>query len=84
VTTGVPFRKAHERTARFLNSLEVTGRDLLAATPAELQNAFPEFDTPPRLGYRESLDRRQVVGGTAPASVRRQIEAVKKQLGTLK
>ncbi|MBN2529058.1 MAG: argininosuccinate lyase [Deltaproteobacteria bacterium] len=74
VEKGIPFRKAHERAAKFVTFLEDAKRDLLSATPAEMDTHFPEFrDAPLALGYEASLERRRATGGTAPVSVRAQI-----------
>ncbi|MBN2717958.1 MAG: argininosuccinate lyase [Deltaproteobacteria bacterium] len=77
VEKGVPFRKAHERTAQFVTFLEDNHRDLLSATQTEMDTYFPEFkDTPLHLSYEGSLQRRRAIGGTAPVSVNAQIESL--------
>ncbi|MBN2343450.1 MAG: argininosuccinate lyase [Deltaproteobacteria bacterium] len=78
VEKGIPFRKAHERTAQFVTFLEDANRDLLNATVDEMNSHFPEFkDNPLQLGYEASLERRSVIGGTAPSSVASQIKILK-------
>ena len=75
VEKGVPFRKAHERTAQFVTLLEDNDRDLLSATQDEMNDHFPEFKTAPlQLSYEGSLQRRRAIGGTAPVSVNAQIQ----------
>lgn len=74
VEKGVPFRKAHERSAQFVTFLEEANRDLLSATADEMIVRFPELkENPLQFGYEASLERRCSIGGTAPSSVRAQI-----------
>ena len=74
VETGVPFRTAHERVARFVSQLESEQRDLLAAEDAELQQAFPELSSAQReLSFEKAVQRRAVPGGPSPASIERQL-----------
>ena len=81
VEKGVPFRKAHERTAQFVTFLEDNDKDLLGATQAEMDAHFPEFKgSPLKLSYEGSLERRRAIGGTAPVSVNAQIEKLTRWL----
>ncbi|MBN2804311.1 MAG: argininosuccinate lyase [Deltaproteobacteria bacterium] len=74
VEKNVPFRKAHERTAKFVTYLEDNNSELLKATQSEFDEHFPEFkDAPLKLDYQASIKRRRSAGGTAPVSVLEQI-----------
>ena len=83
VEKGIPFRKAHERSAKFVTWLEDRKRDLLSATPEEMNTHFPEFiESPLQLSYTESIARRRSIGGTAPSSVSAQITKLSNWLET--
>jgi len=67
---GVPFRKAHERVARFVTELEQSDRDLIGVGSDELAQRFPELGPHPApLDFAASVAARTVIGGTAPARV---------------
>ncbi|MCC6314340.1 MAG: argininosuccinate lyase [Thermomicrobiales bacterium] len=68
---GVPFREAHEVVGRLVGRCAAEGiefDDLTDAQWAEIHPVFAE-ERPPRTA-RESVDARNVPGGTAPARVR--------------
>jgi len=73
---GVPFRDAHETVAAAVKAAIARGVDLAALTLAELQgfDARIEADVFEALTLRGSMNARALVGGTAPAQVRAQIE----------
>lgn len=72
---GVPFRQAHERVARLVGVLEMDGRGLDSLSIAEMRQNFPEFgEETPRLSFKESVARRNVMGGTAPSRITAQLE----------
>jgi argininosuccinate lyase len=85
VRGGMPFREAHEIVGRLVRRAEeqrVTLRDLGAAdlaaidarlTPAALRALDPEV----------AVAARTVTGGPAPAAVRREIEALERELAAL-
>jgi argininosuccinate lyase len=81
VEHGVPFRRAHERVARFVGELEADARCLLDAAEGEIAERFPELA---EQGWKPSFDdavaRRSVRGGTSPDRVREQIAALEKWL----
>ncbi len=82
VARGVPFREAHALSGRAVRLALRRGgtlRQLPLAAWRELHPAFDEsvyqvFDP------RQSVARRQALGGTAPAAVARQLEQAKKQM----
>jgi argininosuccinate lyase len=75
--TGIPFRQAHERVGGFVRHLEADGRGLSAMTEAEWQHAFPELlDSSLARDFTAAVERRAVLGGTAPAETRRQCIAL--------
>jgi argininosuccinate lyase len=75
VERGLPFRQAHERVGRLVRQCLARGislRDLDAATLAQhAPGVTPAIVR--RLTPEASVARRRVVGGTAPAEVRRQL-----------
>ena len=75
VERGVPFREAHEIVGALVRHCLATGTGLRDVDAATLRRLAPRLDpaflralTPAR-----SVARRRVVGGTAPAEVRRQL-----------
>jgi argininosuccinate lyase len=87
VRRGVPFAKAHEQVGklvRFCASHERTFGDLGAA---EAQRFIPSWDAKLRrvaVSAEGAVNRRNVLGGTAPQQVARQIAAAQGALGELK
>ena len=83
VKKGLPFRDAHEAVAHAVKIAIGRGIDLSALPLAELQALQPqiEVDVAQVLTLRGSLNTRNVVGGTAPAQVRLQIERHRARLG---
>jgi argininosuccinate lyase len=76
VKKGLPFRDAHEVVAHAVKSAIQLGVDL-SELPLESLKAFNasiEQDVFDVLTLRGSLNARNVLGGTAPAQVRKQIE----------
>ena len=80
---GVPFRDAHETVAHAVKIAIQQGLDLAQLPLATLQGFHPkvEADVFEVLTPRGSLATRDVVGGTAPAQVRAQLERHRKRLG---
>jgi argininosuccinate lyase len=76
VKKGVPFRDAHEIVAHAVRGASQAGVDLAALPLAQLQAFHPliEADVPEVLSLTGSLNARQVLGGTAPAQVRLQVQ----------
>ncbi|RJO65857.1 MAG: argininosuccinate lyase [Myxococcales bacterium] len=82
---GAPFRKAHERVGRFIGELERQGRDLMSATPRELDERFPELGGQPfEMSFAAAVERRRVAGGPAAASLSEQIEKIADWLASQK
>jgi argininosuccinate lyase len=74
VQLGVPFRKSHERVARLVGELEADSRCLLDATADEIAKHAPELGEEGwQPSFEAAIERRQVIGGTAPSRVRDQI-----------
>jgi argininosuccinate lyase len=75
VTKGVPFRDAHEAVARAVKHAMGLGVDLGELPLSVLKNFHPAIgaDVQGVLTLRGSLASRNVVGGTAPEQVKKQI-----------
>jgi argininosuccinate lyase len=82
VKKGLPFRDAHETVAHAVRIAIGRGVDLADLPLAELQslNASIGADVAAVLTLRGSLNARDVLGGTAPAQVRLQIECHRARL----
>lgn len=82
VKKGLPFRDAHETVAHAVKVALARGVDLAELPLAELQqfNAHIGDDVFAVLTLRGSMQARNVVGGTAPAQVRAQVERHKARL----
>ena len=79
VRKGLPFRAAHHVVGNMVrDSLERT-KPLRAYTLEELRSFSDKFeaDAADVFDFRKSVERRSVVGGTAPEAVKRQIERAK-------
>ena len=83
VKKGLPFRDAHEVVAHAVKVCLQQGADLSELPLATLQQFDPRIGEDVRevLSLRGSLQSRNVLGGTAPAQVRAQIERHRKRLG---
>ena len=83
VKKGVPFRDAHEVVAHAVKSAIAHGLDLGELPLPALQGFHSkiEGDVFEVLSLRGSLDARNLVGGTAPAQVRAQVERHRQRLG---
>ncbi len=78
VATGLPFRTAHARVARWVRALERRGAGIASASRQELSREFPElegrgFQLP---GPDEEAERRRSLGGSAWREVARLLEDV--------
>jgi argininosuccinate lyase len=76
VKKGLPFRDAHEVVAHAVKSAIQQGVDLSELPLATLQGFHAAIgqDVYDVLSLRGSLNARNVLGGTAPEQVRKQIE----------
>jgi len=83
VKKGLPFRDAHEAVAHAVKAAIGQGVDLCELPLATLQGFHPDIgeDVFGVLTLRGSLDARNVLGGTAPQQVRRQVERHRARLG---
>jgi argininosuccinate lyase len=83
VKKGLPFRDAHEAVAHAVKVAIQQGVDLSALPLATLQGFNPAIgeDVFEVLSLRGSLGARNVLGGTAPAQVRTQVERHRARLG---
>ncbi|MDB5946905.1 MAG: argininosuccinate lyase [Ramlibacter sp.] len=83
VKKGLPFRDAHETVAHAVKAAISHQVDLSELPLAVLQQFNPNIDKDVYavLSLRGSLNARDILGGTAPAQVRRQIELHKTRLG---
>jgi argininosuccinate lyase len=84
VKKGVPFRDAHEAVAHAVKVAIGLGVDLAQLPLATLQGFHPAIgaDVFDVMTLRGSMNARTVVGGTAPAQVRAQIERHRGRLGS--
>jgi argininosuccinate lyase len=82
VKKGLPFRDAHETVAHAVKAAISHQVDLSELPLAVLQQFNPriEKDVYGVLSLRGSLNARNILGGTAPAQVRQQIERHKQRL----
>lgn len=81
VGRGVPFRDAHEIVGRVVRRAIESKRPLEAWSLAQLREIDGRFgdDALASLDVQRSIARRAVAGGTAPESVRRQLEAARRR-----
>jgi argininosuccinate lyase len=79
VTSGVPFREAHERVGRLVASLEADERSLRDLSGEEW-TAFGVPNGAELLDAARSVRAHAAPGGPSPDSVRQQIEAIERAL----
>ena len=79
VQRGIPFRKAHEITGALVRDAIAHGKPLESHTLADLRRFSPAFNRTAlaALNPADLLSRRKVLGGPAPATVRRRIKELK-------
>jgi len=78
---GVPFRQAHEIVGALVRHCLATGTGLRDVDASELRRISPRLtpDLVRQLTPARSVARRNVVGGTAPAAVRRALARAARQ-----
>lgn len=78
-TRGMPFREAHHVTGRAVALAEEKGVGLEDLTLEELRGLCPDIgpDVYTVLDYETAVRRRNIPGGTGPASVRAQLEELR-------
>ncbi len=83
VEAGVPFREAHHAVGALVRQCNQSGRRFAALSDEELRAIHPKLDAKvrARLDPRESLRRRDVVGGPSPARVAAELERWESKLG---
>jgi len=76
VGKGVPFRQAHDLTGRVVQMALSQGLALDALSLDAYRSVSPEFDANVYAVFdpEQSVDRRDVIGGTATQAVRRQLD----------
>ena len=79
VEKGLPFRQAHAVAGQAVQLAGKLGKPLDALTIQEFQSIDPIFDANVRQVFdpRRSVARRNVIGGTAPEAVKKQIQNAK-------
>ena len=82
VMKGVPFREAHAKVGKLVGWCIAEGLAFADLTLAQWKEHIPEADSAMMgiLSARESVNRRNVYGGTGFEQVRRQIEEAKSRL----
>ena len=76
VEKGIPFREAHNLVGEAVQLAENSGKSLDALTDEELESISPKFilDLAPFFDPQQSINRRNCTGGSAPESVKAQIQ----------
>jgi argininosuccinate lyase len=82
VRMGWPFRSAHEAVGRLVLACLARGVDLAAAGPAELAAAGLDGLTLPPLTPEDSVEAKNVPGGTARAAVLDQLDRARALVAT--
>ena len=85
VQQGVPFREAHEIAGACVRKAEELGTDLDGLSDDDFKSIHPSLTSEVRkvLSVQGSLESRSTVNGTAPASVRKQLEVAKDKVALL-
>lgn len=86
VRRGVPFREAHEISGACVRTAEQQGKELWDLTDAEMHEISEHLDPSVRdvLTVEGSLASRDAKGGTAPARVAEQEEALRQAVAVLR
>ncbi|MCL5950220.1 MAG: hypothetical protein M1132_00620 [Chloroflexi bacterium] len=85
VRRGVPFREAHHKVGEAVKLAEARGVALEELTVEDYQKIAPEFgaDVKEVFDFGRSIATHDAVGGTAPASVRAQIERAREVMAAV-
>jgi argininosuccinate lyase len=86
VRRGVPFAQAHEQVGKLVRYCAGHERTFAGLSASEAQRFISSWDSKLRqiaVSPESAISRRNVVGGTAPRQVARQIAAAKAALGKL-
>lgn len=83
-TKGMPFREAHEVAGKLVRYCEDEGKSLEDLELKELKQLSDTFeeDVIQWTSLEAAIKRRNVLGGTAPGQVKKQLERLKKLLGS--
>ena len=75
VARGLPFREAHEAIGALVRDAAAAGRTMEQLTLVDLHRYSPVFDADAisMLSAANSLRARKIIGGPAPATVRRRL-----------
>jgi len=87
VRRGVPFAQAHEQVGKLVRYCAGHERTFADLSAAEAQRFIPSWDSKLRrvaVSPEDAVNRKNVVGGTAPQQVARQIAFAQDALGWLK
>ena len=84
VRRGATFREAHGAVGRLVRAAEASGSELHTLSFATFAAEHPLFgeDVFDALSARQSLEQREVAGGTGPAAVHAQLEAAQEAIRT--
>lgn len=82
VCKGIPFRNAHHLVGELVKFADRKRKSLDELKPKEMKEVSNHFDEDAKkvLSLRNSVERKNVIGGTATAQVKRQIQRLKKIL----
>ncbi len=83
VRKGMPFREAHRRVGEVVKLAEARGVELSGLSQDDYAKISPEFgsDIKKVFDFARSVGAREVVGGTGPQAVRKQIARARKIAG---
>jgi argininosuccinate lyase len=87
VRRGVPFAQAHEQVGKLVRYCAGHERTFAGLSAAEAQRFIPSWNSKLRqvaVSPENAVDRKNVLGGTAPRQVARQIAAAQDAVGKLK
>ncbi|HKJ27012.1 MAG TPA: argininosuccinate lyase [Anaerolineales bacterium] len=84
VRRGLPFREAHHVVGEVIRYAEAHNLSLSDVPLSALKKITPQFeeDVVQVFEYKQSVNRKTSIGGTAPQAVAEQIELAKKKLGS--
>ena len=82
VEKGMAFRSAYRKVGEMVKKLEEEGRDFSSLTQDEWKRCFgfEEEEVKEILSFKDSVERKKVLGGTATSEVKKEIEKGKKIL----
>ncbi len=87
VRRGVPFARAHEQVGKLVKYCAARGKTFDEISPSEARKQIPSWDAALSAVARfpeKAVERKNVLGGTAPSQVARQIRQAQRALSHLK